>query len=438
MTARVLIVEDDEAVRDALVQSLDLAGMRVDVAADVDAAEQMLARRLPDVVLSDIRMPGRDGFALLASALALDADLPVVMLTGHADVPMAVRAMAEGAYDFLEKPSPPQRLLAVLNRAIEKRRLVLELRNLRAEVAGNGLVLGHSPASEKFRARLNAVAATDVDVLLIGETGVGKEVTARALHAASNRRTGPFVAVNCGALPQELAESELFGHEAGAFTGAAKKRIGKFEFANGGTLFLDEIESMPMHLQVKLLRVLQERECERLGSNTPVPLDVRVIAATKRDLKQMADAGQFRADLYFRLDVARLRIPALRERAEDIPLLFAHFVAQQLRGATPPKLTAAHAARLMAQPWPGNVRELKNAATRFALGLGEEAEVATSTVGRLTEAVETFEAGLIRAALADHGGRVTDACAALGVPRKTFYDKLRKYDLRAEDFRESG
>jgi two-component system C4-dicarboxylate transport response regulator DctD len=291
----------------------------------------------------------------------------------------------------------------------------------------------------RLREQIGALAATKADVLILGETGAGKEVVARALHDLSNRRNGPFVAINAGALAESVVESELFGHEPGAFTGAQKRRIGKFEFANGGTLFLDEIESMSLDVQVKLLRLLQERVVERLGGNQQIPLDIRVIAATKEDLRQSADQGRFRADLYYRLNVAPLRIPPLRERGEDALMLFQHFAdAAALRhGLGKHELQPGQRALLLRHNWPGNVRELQNAAERFALGLelaleGNEAP-ASSSSGGLSEQVENFERALIAAELTRSHSSMRSLAEALGLPRKTLHDKLRKHGLNFAD-----
>ena len=441
MRGSVLIVDDDEAVRESCAQAMDLAGYAVDTLPGADGVVERLSRDWPGVVISDVRMPRTDGLTLLRRIHALDPDLPVVLLTGHGDVPMAVDAMREGAYDFLEKPCPRDRLTEVVARALEKRALVLENRSLRESLArARGLesaIVGTSDAASRLRARIAALADTDVDVLICGETGTGKDVAARALHEHGARADGPFVAINCGALPESIIESELFGHEPGAFTGATKRRIGKFEHAHGGTVFLDEIESMPLALQVRLLRVLQERSIERLGSNDPVALDVRVIAASKRDLRAASDAGEFREDLYYRINVVTLEIPPLRARRDDIPLLFRHYVnaAAERYGREPPPVGAALQQRLLEGEWRGNVRELRNAAERHALGIGDEPAAADPPGAEgLTARVDAFERALIEQALRDAGGSVKDAHEALGLPRKTFYDKMRKHGLSRDDF----
>ncbi|HEY9550582.1 MAG TPA: sigma-54 dependent transcriptional regulator, partial [Kiloniellaceae bacterium] len=332
---RVLFVDDEAPLRHAVQQGLELCGHEVTCFATARLAEAQLSRNLYGVLVSDIKMPDMDGFALLRRALEIDPALPVVLVTGHGDVPLAVEAMRAGAYDFIEKPFDTLHLASVVERALEKRRLVLEVRKLRQELeTGSGLdarLVGRSAAMERLRGQVLALADTDVDVLLVGETGSGKEVVARALHDFGSRAEGPFVAINCGAVPAEIIESELFGHVAGAFTGAQKPRTGKLEFADGGTVLLDEIESMPPALQVKLLRAIETRSIERLGSNVTVPLDIRFLAASKADLQAACRAGRFREDLFYRLNVVSLAIPPLRERREDVPLLFNH-LAREARG----------------------------------------------------------------------------------------------------------
>ncbi len=442
--AQVILVDDDPHLRQALSQTLDLAGLKVVALADAHGLAERIEADWPGVVVSDIRMPGIDGLQLLEQLHGRDAELPVLLITGHGDVPLAVQAMRAGAYDFLEKPFASDALLDSVRRALALRRLVLDNRSLRLALSDRQQLatrlVGQSPAMQRLREQIGALAGTRADVLILGETGAGKEVVARALHDLSSRRDGPFVAINAGALAESVVESELFGHEPGAFTGAQKRRIGKFEFANGGTLFLDEIESMSLDVQVKLLRLLQERVVERLGGNQLIPLDIRIIAATKEDLRQSADQGRFRADLYYRLNVAPLRIPPLRERGDDILVLFQHFAdaASQRHGLPPHTLQPAQRAMLLRHAWPGNVRELQNAAERFALGLelaldGQAAPAAVPAApllsGNLSEQVEQFERSLIAAELAQPHSSMRSLAEALGIPRKTLHDKLRKHGL---------
>ena len=439
----VLIVEDDPMLRLGCVQALQLADIAVREADSAEAARALLAPGFPGVVVTDMRLPGADGLSLIRDCRAMDAELPVIMITGHGDVSLAVEAMRSGAYDFIPKPFAPETLVEVLKRALDKRALTLEVARLRRALAASeglaGRLVGRSPAIEAVRRLVLDVARSPVDVLIRGETGTGKEVVAQALHDASDRRDAPFVALNCGGLPDNLLDSELFGHEPGAFTGASKRRIGRIEHAHGGTLFLDEVESMPMPMQVKLLRVLQDRIVERLGSNQGRPVDVRVVAATKDDLEARARAGSFRQDLVYRLNVVTIELPPLRERREDIALLIEHFglLAASRFNRPPPVLAPGQLQRLIAHHWPGNVRELKNVADCLALGvrhalLGEPlaAGAAAAQPLSLADAVDQFERELIQAALRRADGQVARAAAELGMPKTTLADKIRKHGLR--------
>ncbi|MDT8879417.1 sigma-54 dependent transcriptional regulator [Halomonas saccharevitans] len=452
-TLPVMIIDDEAHLRITAGQTLELAGYAPQAFDSAEAALAALTPDFPGVIVSDIRMPGMGGMALLREVRNRDPDLPVILITGHGDISTAVEAMREGAWDFLEKPFPGERLVEMVRRGVDKRRLSLENRALKAELeaqqsAPGPRLVGRTAAIQRLASMVQRISQVETDVLLFGETGAGKDLVARAIHERSRRSGRPFVAINCGAVPESIIESELFGHEKGAFTGAVERRIGKFEHAEGGTVFLDEIESMPLALQVKLLRVLQERSVERLGANVPVPLDIRVIAATKVDLKAAAEAGRFREDLYYRLEVVTLPIPPLRERREDIPLLFQHFavVAANRSGLEAPPVDAGGVSALLAHDWPGNVRELRNLAERYVL-LGATCDYRLDALLRgvgsdagdlaLPRQVELFEKSLIDQALARHRGRVSEACEQLGLPRKTLYDKLRKYDLKAEDYRQS-
>jgi two-component system C4-dicarboxylate transport response regulator DctD len=433
----VLFVDDDADVREAAQQTLELADIYAEAFGDAQSALERLRKGWSGIVISDIRMPKMDGLEFLNEAKKIDPDMPIIMVTGHGDVATAVKAMHDGAFDFIEKPYSPDLFIDITKRAMSHRALILENRTLKIELAryskNSSDFIGRNPAMEKLRTLIGNVASTNAHVLINGETGSGKEVIARNIHAMSGR-TGPFVAVNCGGMPEHLIESELFGHEAGAFTGADHKRIGKFEFADKGTIFLDEIESMPLALQIKLLRVLQERALERLGSNRLQPIDLRVIAATKTDLRDASSKGAFREDLYYRLNVVQLHIPPLRERKDDIPLLFEYFTrdaAKRFERDVPP-LTPAEMGEFTAYDWPGNVRELRNAAERRVLGLhplADDNDGSTNNTIPLPQQVEAFEKNLIIEALREHGGNVTATVSALGVPRKTFYDKLTKYEI---------
>ncbi|MBO9538197.1 sigma-54 dependent transcriptional regulator [Herbaspirillum sp.] len=434
-SAAAILVEDEQAVRRATAQTLELGSFAVSACASAEDALPLLTRDFAGILVTDVRLPGMSGLELLEHAVAVDADIPVIVVTGHGDVGMAVEAMRAGAYDFIEKPFASDRLLEVAARAQEKRRLVLENRKLRDAWASHPELpplVGQSPAIERVRTLIRSLGPADVDVLINGQTGTGKEVVARQLHAASGRK-GAFVALNCGALPETVFESEIFGHEAGAFTGAQKRRIGKLEYADGGTLFLDEIESMPLAMQVKLLRVLQERRLERLGGNESIAIDCRVVAASKADLLQMSGRGEFREDLYYRIGVVAIDLPTLNQRSSDIPLLLAHFcqaAAVRYRRDVPP-WSAAQMQQWQQREWPGNVRELRNFADRWVLGVSEAGpvrEVASEGIS-LPQQVENFEAGMIAFALRETGGSVALAAQHLGIPKKTLYDKIKKYNL---------
>jgi two-component system C4-dicarboxylate transport response regulator DctD len=440
-----ILVEDEATLRMATAQTLELGGFAVQACVSAEEALSLLRADFGGVIVTDVRLPGQSGLELLAQVVALDAELPVIVVTGHGDVSMAVAAMRAGAYDFIEKPFSSDRLMDAVKRAQERRALVLENRQLRTARALHPDMpdlIGRSEAIEHLKVLVRNVAPAGVDVLINGQTGTGKEVMARLLHAASGRK-GNFVAINCGALPESVFESEIFGHEPGAFTGAQKRRIGKLEFANGGTVFLDEIESMPMSLQVKLLRVLQERRLERLGGNEAVSLDVRVVAASKADLLALSAQGQFREDLYYRIGVVTIDLPRLRDRREDIPLLLAHFAreAAQRYQRPLPAWTPEQMASWQAADWPGNVRELRNFAERLTLGLVSASTPSATPViapgsdagapanGALPQLVDAFERDLILRALSAADNNVSLAADHLLVPRKTLYDKLKKYQI---------
>ncbi len=441
----VLLVDDDAEVRHAYGQTLELDGLAVSPAGSPAAALAQLSRAFEGAVVSDVRMPGMDGFAFLEAVRRLDPDIPVILVTGHGDVPMALRALRAGAWDFVEKPADPVLLVETVRRALEQRRLVLENRALREQVSRDDdladdvwakRLIGRSEPMQRLRRTFAVLADTRTDVLIFGETGTGKEMAARALHDFGRRRAGRFVAVNCAAIPENMIESELFGHEAGAFTGARERRIGKIEHAHKGTLFLDEIESMPLAAQTRLLRALQERSIERLGSNVEIQVDIRVLAATKVDLLALSGHGKFREDLLYRLNTVTVRLPPLRDRREDIPALFRHFltVLAERDGVSAASPDAGTLAGLMGRPWPGNVRELRNAAERHLLGLEDAEEAVPPPVAApsLEAMVDIAERQAIAQVLARHGGRVGQCAKALGISRKTLYLKMRKHGLERD------
>lgn len=441
----VLLVDDEEEIRRSTMQSLQLAGFEVRDLGGAEAALDLVTPGFAGVVVSDIRMPGLDGMTLLTRVRDIDADVPVILVTGHGDVQLAVRAMREGAYDFIEKPFSGQQLAEIVARALDRRSLVLENRLLRAAAGKSDDIEtrlpGRSPTVIDLRYRLRALAGTDADVLIVGETGVGKEVAARALHDISGRAERPFVVINCAALPENLIESELFGHEAGAFPGAIRARYGKFEHARGGTVLLDEIDSMPLDLQARLLRVIEDRVIVRLGSNEPIPLDLRFIATSQIQLEDEVTAGRFRADLFYRLNVVTLRVPPLSARREDVPILFLQLVREaagryRREPIEPPPHLVAEIAR---RDWPGNVRELRNAADRHVLGLGIEGLDVPSEEDAgagLSERVARFEKSVIASALQAHGGVLKPVYEELGISRKTLYEKMQRYRLDRRDHSE--
>lgn len=434
MKQTVLLIDDDEAMRRSTEQALELADFSVQSFPSAEAALPLIGPGFTGAVISDIRMPGMDGMTLLERLTLSDRDLPVILITGHAEVSLAVEAMRRGAYDFIEKPFSTQRLAATLRRALDRRALVIENRRLRA-VAGQrddleARLPGRSPAVIDLRRFIRSLGPSEADALITGPTGVGKEVVAQAMHDLSPRAGRPLIAINCAALPAQLIESELFGHEAGAFPGALRARFGRFEHARGGTILLDEIGSMPLDLQARLLRVLQDRVITRLGSNDPIPLDVRFLATSKADLAAAVAAGTFREDLLYRLAVATLRVAPLSDRREDIPLLFLQLVREaaarhgvQDRAPDPELL-----ADLSARDWPGNVRELRNAADRFVLGL-DWMQAAGPEAPRLADRVAGFERSVIAGAIAAHRGHLRKVYESLGISRKTLYEKMQKHGL---------
>jgi two-component system, NtrC family, nitrogen regulation response regulator NtrX len=465
MASTVLIVDDEKNILLTLSQSLELAGYRTELAQNGQLALDVAAARQVEAVLLDVRLPDMDGLSVLERLLALRPSLPILMMSGHATIETAVRATQLGARDFLEKPIGRDRLLLALKNCLEHQAVVAELQELKTE-AGQYEMVGRGPAMARLYALLAKAAPSEGRVLITGENGTGKELVARALHRHSRRAAGPFVRVNCAAVPTELIESELFGHERGAFTGATAVRRGKFELADSGTLFLDEVGDMPPAMQAKLLRVLQENEFERVGGSETLHADVRVLAATNRDLSLEIAAGRFREDLYYRLAVVQLHAPALRERREDLPELIATFVAEACRrnGRRTLRLAPEAVALLCAQPFPGNVRELKNLVERLAILVdGPEVSLAVArellppaqsragaevsspveaqalpaptsapAVGSkpFRELVDDAERAIILRTLAFTGDNVTEAARLLDLERGHFYKKMKALGLR--------
>lgn len=440
---QVIVIDDEAIVRESMTQTLELEGYTTSAYEDPLEAIKHCARDWLGVVICDVRMDIMNGLEVLEKILEIDPEIPVIMFSGHSDIAIAIKAIRQGAYDFLEKTDDPQHHLNTVERAFKKRELVLDNRRLREAIKGQDEIdkrlVGQTDVMVRLRETVLQLAQVDVDLIINGETGTGKEVVAKCLHDFSSRKDKPFVALNCGAVTESVIESELFGHEAGAFTGANKKRIGKLEYASGGTLFLDEIESMPASLQVRLLRVLQERVLQRLGGNADINVDIRVVAASKEDLREAADRGTFREDLYYRLNVASIDLPSLNQRKDDIPLLFSHFAEQACqrfnRESKPvPDLLLQ---QLSTQSWPGNVRELRNAAERWALGLPLDSKLNITEApkaGNLDELVESYEREIIFSALKANNGQIEQTAQALGIPRKKLYLRMKKYDLDRKDF----
>lgn len=435
---RIAFIDDEPELCAAAEEWLGVCGFSVTPYQNPRQAMRAITPLDFDCVVSDLRMPGATGFDVLTQLHNADPDLPIILLTGHGDVPLAVRAIQAGAYDFIEKPYDADMLVTVLDRAVERRRLKAEIGRLHGAVSRPSIedrLIGVSPAIVALRRSVVQLANVDVDILINGQTGTGKEVLARALHDFGNRAKGNFVAINCAAIPESVFESEIFGHQKGAYTGAVAERAGKFEYARGGTVFLDEIESMPLALQAKVLRAIQERTIVRLGDNSERPIDVRFIAATKVDLRRESDAGRFRADLYYRLATVELAIPPLSERRDDIALLYEVFsrAASTRFGKTPRHDIDLDA--LANRAWPGNVRELKAAAERAVLGLGgpELNQHSGEPSASLTDRVARFEADAIAQALRIANGSTADAALRLGLPRRTLNEKIARYGLRGAD-----
>jgi DNA-binding NtrC family response regulator len=448
--AQILVVDDEPSILSTLKKVLSLEGYGVDVAGGVAVAESKLAKQSYDVVLLDVALPDGDGLSLLSKLMAGGLEAQVIMMSGHATIDAAVRATRLGALDFLEKPLSTDRLLVVLDNVLRLTRAEAEARELRREAGLGDELIGESRPMMALREQVLRAAKSNASVLVTGERGTGKELIARAIHRASPRAKGPLERLNCAAVPADLIESELFGHEAGAFTGATKQRRGKFERAGGGTLFLDEVGDMPLPMQAKLLRVLQEREIERVGGSETFKVDVRVVAATNKDLRAASAAGSFRADLYDRLNVLPLELPPLRARRDDVPVLAAAFLKGARLANGRPGITLSEGAlrALTAHSFPGNVRELRNVIERIVI-LNPDDDVTEADVRRAIGMAETPQnAGLYRPgipfrvlseeaertileeALSHHSGQMAATARALGLERSHLYKKAKALGLR--------
>ena len=454
MSRTVLIVDDEEGILRSVSGILADEGYTAVTASNAARALSLVESSAPDVVLLDVAMPGRDGIELLEELRAAFPALPVVMMSGHGTIDTAVRATKLGAYDFLEKPLSYDNLILCLQRSMDSVRLERENRLLREQLMGDSEICGESAAMRELKRQIAVAAPTDGWVLISGENGTGKELVARQLHLQSNRSDRPFVPVNCAAIPEELIESELFGHEKGAFTGAVQRKRGRFEIADGGTLFLDEIGDMSVMTQAKILRILQEHRYERVGGTVTIDVDVRVIAATNKNLETEMAEGRFREDLYYRLNVIPFHVPPLRERRKDIPLLTERFLARFAAeaGKPPPRLTPRALVRLVDHPWPGNVRELQNVVERVVLMTrGTEIDVdglphqisspdrvrfLRSTGGEsLAEARSLFEREYLTQKLRENGWNISRTSEVVGLARETLSRKLRGLGIDVEKSR---
>ncbi|MCC6785358.1 MAG: sigma-54-dependent Fis family transcriptional regulator [Planctomycetes bacterium] len=451
LAPRILIVDDQRAIREELAYGLGFHGYRTLEAVDGQSAIAACEGGDIALVLLDVKMPGMDGLEVLEVLHQRWPEVPVVMISGHGDVETAVIAVKRGAFDFLPKPFDTDRVLVSAKNALRVSSLERENVALRDQLVAEHRLIGESPPMQELRKLIERSAPTEAQVLVTGENGTGKELVARQLHALSKRRRGPFVAVNCAAIPATLIESELFGHERGAFTGAQTARKGHFEAAEGGTLFLDEIGDMAMDAQSKLLRALQERNVTRIGGSRPIQVDVRVIAATNQDLEARVKEGAFREDLYYRLHVVPIRVPALRERGDDVSLLAAQFLADAARrnGLSPRKLAKDAAGWLRAQDWPGNVRQLRNlceaatiltdaeeidAAQLAALSTASNARPPQSgdyfAIPTLEEFREAIEKEFIRRKLEENSGNIKRTAERIGIQRSNLYKKLERYGMK--------
>ena len=449
--ARILIADDEADTREALAELIGRWGHRVQEAADGNEALKKAVELPPDVIVSDLVMPNLNGLHLLRALREEVPDVPVIFLTGRGTIDAAVEAIREGAYDFLEKPVDVQRLRMLIERALDKRATLHEVavlkHRLEDQKAGQRDFVVSAPAMRRVYELLQRVAPSKAPVIVTGESGTGKEMAARAIHTYSNRRDKPFIAINCSAIPASLLESEIFGHEKGAFTGADQRRLGCFELADGGTLFLDEIGELGFELQAKFLRVLEEEKLRRLGGKSEISVDVRVVCATNRDLKRMIKEGKFREDLYFRLNVFHVQLPPLKERREDIPLLVQHFIdkfngeaGRKVQGATQEALEV-----LTSYAWPGNIRELRNTVERAVIlcdgDLIDLEHLPPDMAGTVPEAatlkvsmgmpLREVEKEYILSSLRRNGGNKARTAELLGISEKTLYNKLNRYNAEA-------
>lgn len=459
MRARILIIDDEESIRFSLRGVIEDEGHEVIEAGSGEQGLEMLESHGPDLVFLDIWLPGMDGLRVLDKVRENHGDVPVIMISGHGNIETAVTAIKKGAFDFIEKPLSLEKVIITANKALEFGKLVRENLELRAQVNTDRTeqLTGDAPSIVRLREQIARVAPTDAWVLITGENGTGKEIVARQVHAGSRRAKRPMIAVNCAAIPEELIESELFGHEKGSFTGADKAQAGKFELANHGTLFLDEIGDMSLKTQAKILRILQEQAFERIGGRKTITVDVRVIAATNKDLPAEIKAGNFREDLYYRLKVFPLEVPPLRKRADDIPLLIGEFLGRLTRehNFKPLTFTSEALEILTRYPWPGNVRELKNFVERMLImyagqrvgprelppeiagGLDEARiegiDLASQPDLDLKTARAVFETRFLEAKLRECGGSVSKLAEAVGMERSSLYRKLKAYNIQVQE-----
>jgi two-component system, NtrC family, nitrogen regulation response regulator NtrX len=457
--SRILVIDDESAIRDSLRMTLEYEGYEFVGAATGQEGLALAEREAPDLVLLDVKMPGMDGIDVLERLRNLNDQLPIVVISGHGTISTAVEATKKGAWDFIEKPFASERILVSLRNALDQRQLRDENRSLKKAVEVRHQMVGESPVLKQIMAAISRAAPTNATVLITGESGVGKELVARTIHRNSLRSRERFIQVNCAAIPEELIESELFGHEKGSFTGATEKQVGKFEQADRGTIFLDEVGDMSAKTQAKVLRVLQEGEVERLGSARTIKVDVRVIAATNKNLEEEIDKGQFREDLYFRLAVIPIHVPPLRERPEDVPLLVRHYVDSFTRenNARPKRITQPAMDALQRYRWKGNIRELRNTVERLYIMTGSDtidvADLPSAVrspagaptprpapagdgeppkAGTLREFKDSAERTYLVQKLRENGWNISKTAEAIDTPRSNLYKKLEQYQITQE------